>query len=177
MAAADCVLAERGRVPGRRYFRPNGAVEAIVSTGDRRRWMAYCGALCCTIGIAQALAQESERGYAAAGDQARRIAPKHGEANQRDEWGGKSQALLGGPAPPGNLYGAAGDTLTAEHGFTHPEHVARDATVNRADPGMQPAAQSSTQSPTQSAEQSALSVYHGPGDVGKAVGQVYRMPW
>jgi hypothetical protein len=118
---------------------------------------------------------------------------------------GDAEQLLGGPTPAGDLYGTAGNSARArervlsntqrvprgglagnrdDRNDREPERpiqraqrmgeappgvagaqAARGANANRADPG--------TQSPTQS----ALSIYHGPGDVGKAVGQVYRMPW
>ncbi|WP_146014083.1 hypothetical protein [Trinickia dabaoshanensis] len=168
-----------------------------MDTGVRRRWVACFVALYCLNGAALALAQESERGYGAAGDRALRYAPMQGKANRVEAPGGEPENLLGGPAPAGDLYGTEADAGTGERALTReqraarygqaaeqparaaqPRHVprlarpgaddepaGREAKVNRADPG------------TQSPAQSALSIYHGPGDVGKAVGQVYRMPW
>lgn len=64
------------------------------------------------------------------------------------------------PARPGQGK-AKGNAKPAQAGDDEP----LDAKANKADPG------------ARTPMGSALSVYHGPGDVGKAVGQVYKMPW
>ncbi|MGG1946370.1 hypothetical protein AB1286_16365 [Trinickia sp. NRRL B-1857] len=163
--------------------------------GCRWRDVACFGAGLCVVAAAHGQAQESEHGWAQTATATNRV----------ETLGGDAEGLLGGPAPPGDLYGTAGNSArAAERVLSNTQRVprgglagggddgndrepqrplqpvqrpreaqpgiagaqpARDANKNRADPG--------TQSPTQS----ALSIYHGPGDVGKAVGQVYRMPW
>lgn len=155
-------------------------------------------------GAVFAQARRNGDGRVAADTQAQRIAPEGRDAAAREEadrlegLGGDPEALLGAPARPSDPYGAAFDsTERSERALVGTERVPRGAlaggrygaqpagrvappapvpgmpagkaghqlTVDKADPG--------TRSPTES----ALSIYHGPGDVGKAVGQVYRMPW
>jgi hypothetical protein len=166
-----------------------------VGIGCRWRYVACFGAGLCVVGAVHGQAQDS-------GDEWARAQPA---ANRAEAVASDAEKLLGGPAPAGDFYGTAGNSARARaRGLSNTQRVprggltggrdalndrereepmqrvqrpgeaqpgiagapaARDANVNRADPG--------TQSPTQS----ALSIYHGPGDVGKAVGQVYRMPW
>ncbi|RDU95989.1 hypothetical protein DWV00_25375 [Trinickia dinghuensis] len=160
------------------------------------------GALLGTAGAALAQAEQNADGRGKADTQTQRMAPEDRdaaagtEADRLEGLRGDPEALLGAPAQPGDPYGAAFDSTRArEQALTGTERVprgaladgrygpqpadkppaplpgmpvdkaARKAKVDKADPG--------TQSPTES----ALSIYHGPGDVGKAVGQVYKMPW
>lgn len=169
-----------------------------MSIGCRWQYVACFAAGLCVVGAAHGQAQESADEWARA-----QPAPNRAEAVRGDAeplLGGPTPAgdIYGTPGnsararervlsntqrvPRGGLTGGRNDH--GDRNDREPERpmqrvqrpgeaqpgvagaqAARDANANRADPG--------TQSPTQS----ALSIYHGPGDVGKAVGQVYRMPW
>ncbi|MGN6318963.1 hypothetical protein [Trinickia sp.] len=152
---------------------------------------------------AQAQQFMGERAPNNAADQ--RLAPEDRDAAARAAAdrlggiGGDPEALLGAPAalddPYRSAYDAAGREgsalrntqrvprgALANEGYgpkpaargngkakAPPDLAANDdpgeAKANKADPG------------AQTPMGSALSIYHGPGDVGKAAGQVYKMPW
>lgn len=157
-----------------------------------------------SIGIGGAQAQQRMNGQGAYDAAGQRIAPDDGDAATRaaatrlEGAGGDPEALLGGPAPLADPYRSA--YATAGHdtdALTQTERVPRgalaggrygpqpampgnvkgkgkarpglagndDPGVDKADPG------------TRTPMGSALSIYHGPGDTAKAVGQVYKMPW
>lgn len=133
---------------------------------------------------------------------AQRLAPEdrdaaaRAEADRLEGLGGEPEALLGAPAAAGDPYDAAFDaTRRDERSLRHTERVPRGALASQGD-GPRPAlahratrpgahteepaadvkvdkADPGAHSPTES----AVSIYRGPGDVGKAVGQIYRMPW
>lgn len=165
---------------------------------------ALLGALLGASGTVRAQVRQNAGDPVNADTQARRIAPEDRDAAAREAadrleaLGGEPEALLGAPTRPGDPYGSAFDaTERSERALIGTERVPRGALTEgryatgpvgqppvpaptpgmlankaerkaragKADPGMQ--------SPTES----ALSIYHGPGDVGKAVGQVYKMPW
>ncbi|WP_206951348.1 hypothetical protein [Trinickia acidisoli] len=162
-------------------------------------WLGTAGTLC-------AQAQQNANVPAGTNGQAQRTTPEDSDAAARAEAdrleavGGDPEALLGAPAPPGDPYSAAFDSPErTEQALTGTEQVPRGALAggrygpqpaakvgarplvaagggngnddprkpyaNKADPG------------SQTPLGSALSIYHGSGDVGKAVGQVYKMPW
>ena len=133
---------------------------------------------------------------------AQRLAPEdrdaaaRAEADRLEGLGGEPEALLGAPATSGDPYGAAFDaTRRNERALTHTERVPRGALANQGD-GPRPAIVpletrpgTHTEAPAANAKvdqadpgahsptESALSIYRGSGDVGKAMGQIYRMPW
>jgi hypothetical protein len=183
---------------------PIGAMEAAVGIGRRRMCAVWVGALLGPLlgasGTTHAQVRQDAGDRVNADTQAQRIAPEDRDAAAREAadrleaLGGEPEALLGAPARPGDPYGSAFDaTERSERALIGTERVPRGALTEgryatrpveqppapgmlankaerragagKADPG--------TQSPTES----ALSIYHGPGDVGKAVGQVYKMPW
>lgn len=120
-------------------------------------------------------------------------------ADRLEGLGGAPEALLGAPRTPGDAYGAAYNL--GEHdadALTNTERVPRGALEGErygpqpAKPGRAPlpgaaANKDAGDAPkpyenkadpgAQTPMGSALSIYHGPGDVGKAAGQVYKMPW
>ena len=176
-------------------------MEAHVRIGSRSVFVVLLGAALFASGAARVQAQEAN-GPGQPDTRAQRLTPEdsdaaaRAQAEQLEGLGGEPDALLGAPAAPADPYGAAFDTTKrSERALTHIERVprgalaagrnepraggklkgaqpgmtateaTRNAKVDKADPG--------TRSPTES----ALSIYHGSADVGKAVGEVYKMPW
>lgn len=180
---------------------PMETTEAIVRIAYRWGLLILLGAFFFASDEARVRAQEANaRGQAAT--QAQRTTPEdsdaavRAEADRLDGLGGEPEALLGAPAAPGDAYDAAVDAAQGgERALARTERVPRGATVSRRDepqPAAKPhaplrrmpagdpphagkidKADPGTRSPTES----ALSIYHGPGDVGRAVGEVYKMPW
>ena len=181
------------------------AKEADVETASPVMRSMLLGALLGLACMADAQAQRHLNGPAGDDAAAQRMAPEAGDRAGRGAVDhlqglhGDPDALLGAPPAFDDPYRAAYDAANqAEDVLTNTQRVprgalaggryaqrpaaqgpgraaplpgiagkddAREAKVNQADPG--------AQTPTGA----ALSVYHGPGDVGKAVGQVYKMPW
>jgi hypothetical protein len=181
-------------------------MEAVVSIGWRWIRAALLVFMLGAFALSTAFAQvrQNADGQVAADTQAQRIAPEDRDAATREEadrlegLGGEPEALLGAPARAGDPYGAAFDsTARSERALMSTERVPRGA-LAAGRYGAQPAGPLVAPTPapgmpggkaarkpavdkaypgTRSPTESALSIYHGSGDVGKAVGQVYKMPW
>lgn len=186
---------------------PTDAMEASVNLAFRcMRAPVFAAALACA-GMSGAQAQQRVNGAAAYDAAGLPMAPEdrdaamHAATNRLEGVGGDPEALLGAPGALDDPYRSAYDT--ARHGadaLAKTQRVPRgaladgrygpqpampgkgkakenaqpgqagndeplDAKTNKADPG------------ARTPMGSALSIYHGPGDVGKAVGQIYKMPW
>jgi hypothetical protein len=155
---------------------PRGRWEAAMGIGFTWRCVAGFAACLCIAGMTYGQKRDDDLGRVAMSKQAQGLTQPQRKDDRIESLGGEPEALLGGPAPAGDLYGNEGyktqahDPTLTERKPVPPAGMAKAQTTanakgNTADPG--------SQSPTQS----ALSIYHGSGDVGKAVGQVYRMPW
>jgi hypothetical protein len=172
---------------------PIETMEAAVWIASRWVIVVLLGAYVFAARTVSVLAQEGNP-LGQAGAHAPRMTA---EAARLEGLGGEPEALLGGPATPGDPYGPAFDATRGgeERALARTERLPRGAAANGRDerqPAVKPHAQlrgvpadnppregkidkadPGTRSPTES----ALSIYHGPGDVGKAVGEVYKMPW
>lgn len=119
-------------------------------------------------------------------------------ADRLEGVGADPEALLGAPAALDDPYRSAYDTAGHEGAaLRNTQRVPRGALANElygprpaargkgkgkpplglADDDPRKAKGAQTDPGAQTPMGSALSIYHGPGDVGKAVGQVYKMPW
>ncbi|WP_162878175.1 hypothetical protein [Trinickia diaoshuihuensis] len=146
-----------------------------MGIGFTWRCVAGFAACLCIAGMTYGQKRDDDLGRVAMSKQAQGLTQPQRKDDRIESLGGEPEALLGGPAPAGDLYGNEGyktqtlgptlaDAKRMRPGTANTQATG-NAKGNTADPG--------SQSPTQS----ALSIYHGSGDVGKAVGQVYRMPW
>lgn len=178
------------------------AREAPMRIGTRWILVAAFGAFMLVSETRTVRAQQPANVRGEPDTRAQRLAPEdrdaaaRAEADRLEGLGGEPEALLGAPAAAGDPYDAAFDaTRSDERALRHTERVPRGALANQDDgpgpalahratrPGAhteEPAADlrvdkadPGTHSPTES----ALSIYRGSGDVAKAAGQIYRMPW
>lgn len=182
---------------------PIATTEAAVRIGFRWMLLALLSALCLVSETLPVLAQQETNVRGQPDTLAQRLAPEdrdaaaRAEADRLEGLGGEPDALLGAPTTPGDPYGAAFDTQRrSDRALTHTERVPRGALENARDGQRQPVGSLKRPRPgmpadeatgkakidkadpgTHSAAESALSIYHGSGDVGKAVGEVYKMPW